>query len=66
MYTTQSSATFTATLTATTTDPPNTNTPTMHSRLVSQDRIVCLLEPAFLQQQQKNLKKKNLSFAILA
>ena len=62
--------------TDTATDPTPANSPTMHHRLVCQDKHFCLGEPAFLPKNSnklpnlkkcQNLKTKSfLSFSILA
>ena len=53
-----SMVTVTATATATVTEPPPVNCNTMHSRLVCQNQIVCLIEPTTL------LKKKLITIQI--
>ena len=60
--------------TATATDLPAGNSPTMHIRLVCQDRKCCILEPAYLPKKpitkkkifKSHQKKGFLSFVILA
>ena len=43
--------------TATATDPPPANSPTMHSRLVHQDKKVCFWEPSLLPKNKFSLNR---------
>ena len=51
--------------TATSTDSPLDNSPTMHSRLVTQDNKNVLGEPAYITQNTEKNSKQNKDFLVL-
>ena len=57
-------ATVTSTQTATAMEPPPAGSPTLHSRLVCQDRSFCLWDPAYIPKKSKT-KRLSKTFSFL-